>query len=254
MWFNQIATGNIFGISNINSIKTNRQSYGVNFGQTLTQDTFQNNSPTRLFNELAIKKMIADNPEITQLLRQNKLSTNLNIKELQDLKNGHCQETQNISMAILKHLPKVISQNIDPATLKDGAMLHDFGKVLIPPEILNKNTKLTENEHKIMNLHSELGYQLLKTTGTKEAVLELVRNHHNTLNGTDKNKPFVQNPALQIINVADKYSALTEKRTYKEAFSKEKALAILAQEAEEGKIPVIVLKALKDSLDCGDIA
>ena len=85
MWFNQIATGNIFGISNINSIKTNRQSYDVNFGQTLTQDTFQNNSPTRPFNELAIKKMIANNPEITQLLRQNKLSTNLNIKELQDL-------------------------------------------------------------------------------------------------------------------------------------------------------------------------
>lgn len=254
MWFNSIATGNLFGISNINNVKTNKQSYGVNFGQTLTQDTFQNNSPAKLFNELAIRKMIADNPEITQILKQNKLSTNLNMKELQDLKNGHCQETQNISMAILKHLPKIVSQNIDVATLKDGAMLHDFGKVLIPSEVLNKNSKLTEQEHKIMDLHSEFGYQLLKTTGVKEEVLDLVRNHHNTLNNTDNSKPYVQNPALQIINVADKYSALTEKRTYKEAFSQEKALAILTQEAEDGKIPPIVLNALKEAVECGDIA
>ena len=88
----------------------------------------------------------------------------------------------------------------------------------------------------------------------KEEVLDLVRNHHNTLDNTDNSKPYVQNPALQIINVADKYSALTEKRTYKEAFSKEKALAILTQEAEDGKIPPIVLNALKEAVECGDIA
>ena len=68
MWFNSIATGNLFGISNINNVKTNKQSYGVNFGQTLTQDTFQNNSPAKLFNELAIRKMIADNPIVRKYL------------------------------------------------------------------------------------------------------------------------------------------------------------------------------------------
>lgn len=250
MWFNSI-NENIFGINNINNIKINKQTNGVTFGQGLTQDTFQNNSPTKLFNELAVRKMIANNPEISKILKENKIPINLNIKELQDLKNGHCQETQNISMAILKHLPKTISQNVDIATLKDGAMLHDFGKVLIPAEVLNKNSKLTEQEHKIMDLHAELGYQLLKTTGVKDDVLNLVRNHHNTLN--DTNKPCVQNPALQIINVADKYSALTEKRTYKEAFSKEKALAILKKEAENEQIAPIILHSLKEAIHCGDI-
>ena len=42
-------------------------------------------------------------------------------------------------------------------------MLHDLGKVLIPSKILNKPARLNAKEREIMNIHSTLGYELLKT-------------------------------------------------------------------------------------------
>ena len=56
-------------------------------------------------------------------------------------------------------------------------MLHDYGKVLIPKEILNKKGALTPEEKQIMELHSEFGYELLKQQGVKEEVLNLIKYH-----------------------------------------------------------------------------
>lgn len=252
MWFDSKLINNRFRIENTSKVNNNR-SERVSFRQGLVQDTFQNNSPSRLFNEVAIRKMIASNSEVTKILDEYKLPIYLNIKELQDLKNGHCPITQDVSMAIFRHLPKVLTKDVNVANLKDGAFLHDFGKVLIPPAILNKNSSLTVNEHGIMDLHTELGYQLLKTTNVNEEVLNLVRNHHKTFEKTDSGITYVPDVSLQILNLADKYSALTEKRTYKEAFSQSKALSILAQETQEGKIPPIIFKALLDAVDNGEL-
>lgn len=53
-------------------------------------------------------------------------------------------------------------------------------------------------------------------------MLDLVRYHHGS-NGTS----YVPDVNVQILSLADKYSALTEKRVYKEAFSPQKALTII---------------------------
>ena len=129
-------------------------------------------------------------------------------------------------------------------SLKEGALLHDFGKVLIPPEILNKNGRLTEEEHQIMRLHTEIGYQLLKNTITDNEVLSLVQNHHNNI----FNRHFVPDINVQILNIADKYSALTEERVYKKAYTPQQALTIIYKDVQNGKIHPFLYNALAKSI------
>lgn len=64
-----------------------------------------------------------------------------------------------------------------------------------------------------MDLHSELGYQLLKNSGVNDEVLKLVRFHHN--NFEKAKQSYIADVNLQILNLADKYSALTEKESTK---------------------------------------
>ena len=91
-----------------------------------------------------------------------------------------------------------------------------------------------------MDLHSELGAELLKSTGMSERVINLVKNHHNAGNNTDI--------LGQILSVADIYSALRETRSYKEALTEREALEILDQKAKNGEVSTEVVSALKATL------
>ena len=252
VWFNNITNSTRNIVNSTYGIQNNKNA-SIYFKQAPVQDTFQNNSPEKFFNEIAIRKLIAQNPEITNILKANKIPLNLNMKELQELKTGHCKATQDIAVAIYKNLPKVLTKEINIADLKDGAFLHDFGKVLIPPAILNKNTELTETEHKIMDLHTELGYQLLKNANINENVLKMVRMHHSNYENNINGKEFVPDVSLQIVNLADKFSALKEKRCYKTTFSTNKALAIIYQDVQDGKVHPMLYSALIKAINNNDI-
>ena len=218
--------------------------YSVPFGNNVGKDSFQNNSVERFFDEKYINAMIAQNTELKNILSKNKMPVRLNMKELMELKQGHCRDSAEICAKIYKVLPPALKSQVNISDLKEGAMLHDFGKVLIPPEILNKNGKLTPEEYNIMHLHSELGYQLLKKTGINDEVLSLVRNHHDNVH----NKNFVPDVNLQILNLADRYSALTENRVYKKALTPQQALTIIHKDVEQGNVHPILYKALIEAI------
>lgn len=207
-------------------------NYSTPFGNKINNDSFQNNSVERLFNEKNILVTIAQNRELQDIIIKNKLPVSLNMKELMELKQGHCRDCADICGKIYKVLPPALKSQVNIKDLKDAAMLHDFGKVLIPSEILNKNGKLSDEEYKIMHLHSELGYQLLINSGINKDVLSLIRNHHDNI----ENSNFVPDINLQILNIADKYSALTENRVYKKPMTPQQALGIIFDEVKNGNV------------------
>ena len=226
--------------------KLNNPKNKVAFTANQNGDSFQITSPERLFNEAVIRDMIAQNPELKKILSENKIPIQLNMNELQELKNGHCRRTQEIAAKISKNLPVALRDVVNIKALKEGALLHDFGKVLIPPEILNKNGKLTEEEQKIMKLHSEIGYNLLKNTVQDPEVLALVRYHHaNKVNPNN----FVPDINLQILNLADKFSALTEDRVYKKAFTPQQALTIIYSDVQKGEVHPFLYNALAKTVN-----
>ena len=98
-----------------------------------------------------------------------------------------------------------------------------------------------------MDLHSELCYEILKGSGLNKNTLEIIKNHNQTLDGAGYPKvgaKYECPKSVQILNVADKYSALTEERAYKKAFSREDALNIISEDVKNGKIASDVFEVL----------
>lgn len=164
---------------------------------------------------------------------------------------GHLTATRIIAAKIYSALPAELKSEINLSDLQQAAMLHDYGKVLIPKEILNKEGSLTAEEKKIMELHSEFGYELLKQQGINDNVLNLIKYHHQKPDGSGYptiDEKFEYSTSSQILEAADMYSALTEERAYHKACTKNEALDIILNEVRRGTISQEVFDALKKSV------
>ena len=112
--------------------------------------------------------------------------------------------------------------NLSEVQIRDAGMaglLHDIGKMMIPPTILNKPGKLTDAEFLTVKDHPMQGHEmLLKATGISDAVLEVCLHHHEKLDGSgyphqlagDQISLFARMGA-----VCDVYDAITSNRAYK---------------------------------------
>jgi putative nucleotidyltransferase with HDIG domain len=118
--------------------------------------------------------------------------------------------------------------------LAAGGLLHDMGKLSVPDEILNKPAALSDDEYEIVKRHSEWGEQLLAQLGFPGDVRRLVRDHHERLDGSGY--PFGAfgdqlDLETRIIGTCDVYDALISPRVYRGAWSHERALSLLREEA-----------------------
>lgn len=213
-----------------------------------SKDSFSTNPLYEKFGTKAEIEMSAkSNPRIRELLGEYNLPVNVNADELEALKSGHLKDTRIVAAQIYSSLPQEMKNKVNLSELQQAAMLHDYGKVLVPTSVLNKTGKLTDKEREIMQLHSEIGYELLKNKGLSENTLNLVKYHHQTPDGNgypSVGAEYSYGIDSQILNVADKYAALREKRSYKDAMSKEEALNIIKEDVENGLISEEVYNAL----------
>ena len=132
-----------------------------------------------------------------------------------------------------------------------GALLHDLGKIAIPLNILESTGRLSDDEMKIMKAHVRITEMILEGV-VDDDVLQIAVRHHEKLDGTGYHRGLKAEDLTlpqQIIAVADILSALYGKRSYKEAFSKEKILAIMQGDAENGKINANVVNSLVRNYD-----
>ncbi len=166
-----------------------------------------------------LDKAIKSNPQIASILAEHNLSSEPTPSNVTGIIKSHLLPTMLYAKEIMQKSGEYFSP-ADYEEMAQAALLHDIGKTLIPSEILNKKGKLTPQEREIVDLHSELGYEILKSTSINPRVLELIRTHH---------KSHSQSRKTQILTIADVYSALKEKRSYKEALPEAKAMAILRQ-------------------------
>ena len=147
---------------------------------------------------------------------------------------------KNTAIGIYNNLPQNIKQNANVKDISEGAILHDIGKVLIPENILTKHSKLSPREEDIMHLHSSLSSEILKNQGVDDNVIKIVKYHHQNPTHTGyPQMPEIEKIGIdnQIVSLADKYSALREKRSYKPQMSEQQALNILHNEMNNGISP-----------------
>ena len=109
-----------------------------------------------------------------------------------------------------------------------ASTMHDIGKLMIPSEILDKPGKLTDEEYKIIKMHTTYGGQLLENVEGEVMQLsrEIALEHHERVDGRGYPEGKTEvSPAGRIVAVADVYDALTSKRSYKNAWDPEAAKA-----------------------------
>ncbi len=118
----------------------------------------------------------------------------------------------------------------DLKTLKDGARLHDLGKLGIPDEVLKKEGPLTDDEWIIMRRHCEIGESIIKPVQSLSHICDLIRHHHEKIDGTgypDKLKGEEITPLVRILSVSDVFDALTSERSYRPKNSRNEAFDIM---------------------------
>jgi len=113
----------------------------------------------------------------------------------------------------------------------ESALLHDLGKSKIDSKIVNKKGKLTDQEFKIIQNHSNLGYYLGMKIGIKKrSVLNGIKYHHEKMDGSGyplKLKGEDIPLFARIIGVCETFDALTTHRSYKAAISPFEALKLM---------------------------
>ena len=108
--------------------------------------------------------------------------------------------------------------------LKNTADLHDIGKIGVPDTILNKPTKLMEDEYIIIKDHTVIGAEILKNITLIPHAAEVARSHHERYDGTgypDGLKGEDIPLYARVIAVADSYDAMSSRRIYRSALSRQ---------------------------------
>jgi putative nucleotidyltransferase with HDIG domain len=190
----------------------------------------------------SVQNMLKANPRVREILETNGLPAKATLENIRNIVNGHLTQTQEFASGIAMQLG--LSKE-ERRIIETGALFHDFGKILIPTSVLEKESHLDEDERSIIDLHSELGYELLKTTNLAPEVLDIIRYHHSP----EKNKDL----AIQIIAAADIYSALREERAYKPSYKHSQAMYIMQEYVNNGRLNKKVVDALESYMLQGSV-
>lgn len=138
----------------------------------------------------------------------------------------------------------------DLMTLSTGGLLHDVGKMHIPHEVLNKPGKLTESEFAIMKSHVNCTVDFLEeTSDLPKGVLIVAGQHHEKLDGTGY--PYgiegvKLNELARMASIIDIFSAITDRRVYKDPVPPEQALKIMAN--MKGQLDQQLLSVFREML------
>ena len=129
--------------------------------------------------------------------------------------------------------------------LRHAAPLHDIGKIGIPDSILNKPGVYTDDEHRIMRAHAQLGEQLLadSTRPILRLAAEVARTHHENWDGSgypDGLKGTNSPIGGRITLVADVFDALGSNRCYRQAWDDADIRAYMREQSGHKFDPAII--------------
>lgn len=201
---------------------------GVLHVHSLEPNTFEEEDAKMLY---TVAHQLAMNLENTELLHEVQrlfysciegFSTALEFKDNET--EGHSQRVAGyaVEVAQVMGMPPGFRE-----TLRQGAMLHDIGKIGVPDTILKKAGKLTPEEMQVMRRHPEYGYRMLKNIGFPEEVTLVLLQHHERYDGSGY-PAGLKGEAIfigaRIFTLVDTYDAIRSDRPYRKGASHEDAI------------------------------
>lgn len=138
-----------------------------------------------------------------------------NMHSIEDSIYAHSLNVALICRQIGKWL-KFDDTDLDILTL--CGLLHDIGKLKIPEEILNKPSKYTDEEFAMVKMHTQYGYDLLKSLPLDSHIKKAALSHHERCDGSGYPTGLTQDDTddyAMIVSIADVYDAMTAARSYR---------------------------------------
>lgn len=135
---------------------------------------------------------------------------------------------------------------IELQNLVSTGLIHDIGKAKIPSHLLNKPAPLNELEWKIMRKHPQYSREILESLDFNQDIKDGCVHHHERLDGTGYPDGLAGEEISDIarmVAIADVFSGLTEKRTYKDSLPNQAAYDIML--SMDGHLDMTLVKAFK---------
>lgn len=203
---------------------------------------------------LGIRHDITENENLHKELEETQREI---IYKLGEVGESRSKETGNHVKRVAKY-SKLLARKYgltpnDVNSLFTASPMHDIGKVGIPDEILNKAGKLTQNEWAIMKKHSQIGYDILKSSKREilQAAAIVSYTHHEKWDGSGYPNGLKGEEIHifgRITALADVFDALGSNRCYKKAWELDKILDFFKEQSGKHFEPKII-DIFMDNLD-----
>ena len=154
----------------------------------------------------------------------------------------HVERVQYYAAALARRLEL---PELDRQAVEIAALLHDIGKLAVPEHILSKPGPLTPDERKKMQMHAQIGAEIVGAVPFPCPVAPLIRSHHERWDGTGYPSGLrgEQIPiGARILSVVDCFDALTSERPYRPALSQDGGDPHARDEAGKAFDPAIVAR------------
>jgi len=148
---------------------------------------------------------------------------------------GHCFRLAELSSEIAR---RVGFNDNDITNIRNGAILHDVGKIGIPEMILTKPGRLTEEEKKVIDQHPLIGEKICRPLRSTSKILPIIRSHHERFDGKgypDGLEGETIPKEARIVAIADAFDAMVYDRVYRKGMGINQARSIFRKERDLGQ-------------------
>lgn len=137
---------------------------------------------------------------------------------------GHASRVEELAIRLAEdyNLPFDSIQNI-----KTAAILHDIGKIGVHDSILNKASKLSQEEFQEVMKHPSIGAEIISKVDFSKNITTIIKHHHERYDGKGYPDGLTGDEIpieACILTIVDSYDAMTSDRPYRNALTKEEAL------------------------------
>lgn len=169
----------------------------------------------------------AENAQLRREIQEAYLATVAVMADAMEAKDsytrGHSEQVSRYARLIARHLNLT---DLERSVVSYAALLHDIGKIGVSDGLLNKPGPLLPEERELVRTHVRVGHDLLHHVPALRPVAHAVLHHHECYDGTGYPHGLTGDAipvAARIVCVVDAYSAMVTRRSYKDAYSEERA-------------------------------